>query len=86
MIIVDNLVDNFKLQQNNGLPIKTWTDDISDKELIHFGNFLKFLYEKKPNDVRPIVKNAKDEIYKRTRKNITYPYVGLEYVKFFNEN
>ena len=47
MIIVDNLVDNFKLQQNNGLPIKTWTDDISDKELIHLGNFLKFLYEKK---------------------------------------
>ena len=32
------------------------------------------------------IKNAKDEINKRTRKNITYPYVGLEYVKFFNEN
>ena len=39
-IIVDNLADNFKLQQNNGLFIKTWNGDIKDNQLIDLKKIL----------------------------------------------
>lgn len=34
IIICDNLVGNFRMQLNNGVPIKTWTEDREDKELV----------------------------------------------------
>lgn len=33
-IIIDNIPENFKLQPNNGLPIKTFIDDMKDTHLI----------------------------------------------------
>lgn len=33
-IIIDNIPENFKLQPHNGLPIKTFIDDIKDTHLI----------------------------------------------------
>ena len=49
MIIIDNLSDNFKLQQNNGLAIKSFIDDMKDTHIIDIGKILKgklFLYNK----------------------------------------
>lgn len=77
VIIIDNLCDNFKLQPNNGLGIRTWTEEIRDTQLIDMGNLLKEIAEKKPTDVRPIIKKIKEETNKRMRKNIINPYKNL---------
>ena len=34
IIIIDNVKDNFQLQQENGLHIKDFYDDVNDTELI----------------------------------------------------
>jgi len=41
MIIIDNLSDNFKLQQNNGFAIKSFIDDMKDTHLIDIGKILE---------------------------------------------
>lgn len=33
VIIIDNLPENFRLQPNNGLPIKSFTDEMKDSHL-----------------------------------------------------
>ena len=40
-MIVDNLPDNFKLQINNGFPIKNFIDDMRDTQIIDLGKILK---------------------------------------------
>jgi len=41
IIMIDNLADNFRLQPNNGLPIKTWNDEIKDNQLFDYLKLLK---------------------------------------------
>ncbi|MCQ2817175.1 MAG: HAD family hydrolase [archaeon] len=77
VIIIDNLCDNFKLQPNNGLGIKTWTEEIRDTQLIDMGNLLKDIVSKKPEDVRPIIKKVKEEVNKRMKKNMNNPYKNI---------
>lgn len=84
LIFVDNLEENFKLQPNNGLPIKTWIDDIEDNELNNLGFFLKELRHKEPKDVRPIIKSVKEELTKKMKYNVIYPYLELQFCKFLN--
>lgn len=58
-IIVDNIDDNFALQEENGIPIKSWYSDTQDRELEKYGQFLKMLVLRKVEDVRPDVKAFK---------------------------
>ena len=44
VIIIDNLRENFKLQQENGIWIKTWYDDFKDTALIELCQLLKGLF------------------------------------------
>ena len=56
IIFIDNLPKNFALQPNNGLLIKTWTNDLEDKQLLGLLELLlsiKNLEEIK--DVRKII-------------------------------
>jgi hypothetical protein len=41
IIIIDNLSDNFKLQPNNGLAIKSFIDDMKDTHITDLGKILK---------------------------------------------
>jgi CTD small phosphatase-like protein 2 len=41
MIIVDNVAENFRLQPDNGIFIKSWFDDQSDTALYELGPLLK---------------------------------------------
>lgn len=77
VIIIDNVCDNFKLQPNNGLGIKTWTEEIKDTQLVDISILLKKLISKKPDDVRPYIKRIKEEANKRIRKNINNPYKNM---------
>lgn len=43
----------FRLQINNGIPIKSWFDDPSDNELMSLVSFLETLTD--VDDVRPLI-------------------------------
>lgn len=40
MIIVDNIPENFSLQADNGIFIRTWTEDSNDKALFDLAPLL----------------------------------------------
>ena len=61
-IIVDNVSENFQLQPDNGIFIKTWIDDKKDTQLYDFLPILELLA--KADDVREYLKRLvkNDEI------------------------
>lgn len=59
-IIIDNLHTNFKLQPDNGIHIRTWTNDIWDKQLYYISNFLKRIVKEEIDDVRPVIRSLKE--------------------------
>lgn len=63
-MIVDNIAKNFKLQPANGLEIKTWTGDIFDTQLQEFERVLIEISLNFKDDVRPILKNIKQQLEK----------------------
>jgi CTD small phosphatase-like protein 2 len=83
IIIVDNLQDNFKLQPYNGIPIKTWNDDMNDNELYYLCSFLKKLYTFNIKDVRCVIKNLSEDINMKMKSNVVYPYMNIDFNKYF---
>ena len=58
LIIIDNNPKSFMLNKDNGIPIKTWLDDINDRELLKLIPYLLFLGTEKILDVRPFLKQV----------------------------
>jgi len=52
LIIVDNIAENFKLQPENGIVIKTWRDDMRDNALLELAQILLEIVKKRVKDVR----------------------------------
>ena len=75
VIIIDNNPVSYALNQENGIPILTWYEDLNDKELINLIPLLKYLST--VNDVRPIIKQIVDR-----QKNI----INFELVEYFIKN
>eukprot|EP00258_Populus_trichocarpa_P051195 XP_024467214.1 uncharacterized protein LOC18095283 isoform X1 [Populus trichocarpa] len=75
--IIDNSPQVFRLQVNNGIPIKSWFTDPSDCALISLLPFLETLVD--ADDVRPIIAKRFGHLRKHTRlsANGKYRYVGL---------
>lgn len=57
VIIVDNNPISYSLNNENGLPIKTWTGDINDRELFKITPVLEYLSSVK--DVREFIKEMR---------------------------
>lgn len=84
VIIIDNLPENFKLQPNNGIGIKTWIDDINDTQLFdlmkimkgHISNNLDIVNYKVP-DVRTVIKKINDDLENLKIKNPLNPYAEI---------
>ena len=68
VIIIDNNPVSYVMNQDNGLPILTWYDDLNDKELMNLLPLLKYLAN--VNDVREIIKNVVDKQTNKIKFNL----------------
>ena len=66
---MDNVAENFQLQPDNGIFIKSWFDDMSDTALEELSPLLKEIVEKKVTDVRGRPCNSSVNPPRLTRKN-----------------
>ena len=83
-IIIDNLADNFKLQPNNGIQCDTWNDDMKDTQLNDLDIILTKIIEKKPQDIKPIIKKLNEEVNKKTKNNMNInPFKELDVNRLF---
>lgn len=58
-IIVDNLTENFLLQPENGLTIKTWYADPDDTALLNMTPLLQQIVEREMPDIRMALRESK---------------------------
>lgn len=64
-IIVDNISDNFILQPDNGILVKTWYDDMEDHYLEDITPLLMDIIDKKVPDVRKALRKYRDQIMRK---------------------
>ena len=80
VIIIDNLKENFKMQPNNGIFIKTWTNDINDVQFKDILKILKDIVAYNVIDVRPIIQKMNEDI--KISRNIIRPYLNINISKY----
>ena len=62
IIIIDDLAKNYKLQQDNGLPITSWKGDVNDTALKDLIPILIKIVENNVEDVRKIIVKIKKKL------------------------
>jgi Dullard-like phosphatase family protein len=78
IIIVDNVAENFQLQPDNGIFIKSWFDDTKDTALSELAPLLKEIVVKKCSDVRVALRKFRDQMIEQISKGITNPKLSLD--------
>ena len=79
VIIIDNFKENFKMQPNNGIFIKTWTNDINDIQFKDILKILKDIISLDVKDVRTIIQKMNEQI--KIGRNIVRPYSNINIAK-----
>ena len=64
MIIVDNIPENFQLQQDNGIFITSWFEDAADTALDELCSILKDIGQFKNSDLRQALRDYREIMYK----------------------
>ena len=64
-IIIDNISDNFILQQDNGIFCSTWYDDMRDRFLDEITPLLCEIVIKKIPDVRVALRRYRDQLLRQ---------------------
>jgi Dullard-like phosphatase family protein len=72
MIIVDNVPENFQLQQDNGIFITSWFDDVTDTALSELGGILKDIGSRKVKDLREELRRFRDMTETPTSEDNNY--------------
>ena len=83
VIIIDNLKENFALQPDNGLFIKTWTSDVNDTQFIDLLNILKNIAISNVNDVRPIIRKINEKI--KNNGDLINPYSKINIKRIIDD-
>jgi CTD small phosphatase-like protein 2 len=73
-IIIDDTPHNFRYNKENGLCVKTWTDDPYDTQLLGLLGLLKRIAALNVPDVRHIVKRINTELGEDLISNHSNPY------------
>ena len=68
IIIIDNNKDNFSLQPENGLHIRSFLGDQNDDELYSLSEDLMKIVNSKKNDIRPLIKQIDNIMKNRYEK------------------
>lgn len=77
-IIVDNVAENFQLQPDNGIFIKSWFDDQQDTALSELAPLLKEIVKKQVSDVRDALRKFRDQMLEQISKGIVNPQLTLD--------
>ena len=80
VIIIDNLKENFRMQPNNDIFIKNWTNDINDIQFKDILKILKDIVALDVHDVRTIIQKMNEEI--KISRNIIRPYSNINITKY----
>ena len=83
IIIIDNLRENFRLQPDNGLFIKTWTSDVNDTQFKDLLNILKCIAVYNVDDVRPIIQRINERI--KISGELINPYSKINIKKIIDD-
>jgi CTD small phosphatase-like protein 2 len=76
--------ENFQLQPDNGIFIKTWTGDPEDTSLIDLAPLLKDIVVQKVPDVRKALRKFRDAMIRLYVKGDPNPFDTLR--KYFDSN
>jgi len=72
IIIIANSAKNYKLQEDNGLPISSWKGDVNDTALKNLLPILKNIAENDVQDVRKIIVKIKEKLSEIKTDNYMY--------------
>ena len=79
VIMIDNFSENYKLQENNGLPINSWTGDADDTSLRDLIPIMNYIVESNVDDVRNIVKKIKSQLNTFSKSEFNYGKINLKF-------
>ncbi|TNV87572.1 hypothetical protein FGO68_gene2693 [Halteria grandinella] len=78
-LIVDNVAENFQLQPDNGVFIRTWIDDPNDNALDELAPLLKEIVVKRIGDVRDALRIFRIQMMEQVQRGILKPQLSLDY-------
>jgi CTD small phosphatase-like protein 2 len=78
VLIVDNVAENFQLQPDNGIFIRTWYDDMNDAALKELSPLLKEIAIKQVKDIRQALRNLRDQMIKQIQEGVPNPHLNLK--------
>lgn len=67
------MAENFQLQPDNGIFIKSWFDDMNDTALSELAPLLKQIVKKQVPDVRDALRRFRDQMLDQIAKGVTNP-------------
>lgn len=76
-IIIDNVAENFCLQPDNGIFIKSWFEDTSDTALYELAPLLRQIVEKNVGDVRVALRKFRDQMMEQLQNGVQNPVLSL---------
>jgi len=72
------VAENFQLQPENGIFVKTWFTDPQDTVLQELAPLLKEIVNKQVPDVRIALKKFREQMLEQFSKGVTHPTFTLE--------